>query len=288
MIIEIDDKSGFCFGVVKAISKAEELIANGGVIYSLGDIVHNRIEVLRLEKAGLVTVAHDKFSELENVTVLVRAHGEPPETYQKAKDQNITIVDATCPVVASLQKMVVTAYQKMKPENGQVVLLGKRGHAEVVGLIGQVEGDVVVVESVEELDNVDYSRPIYFLSQTTQSLDLFNEMAERIRANAQDIEKVTINDTICRQVSGRGPHLKNFAAKFDVVIFVSGSKSSNGKVLYKICKDENPASYKIEEPEELDPKWFENCKSVGICGATSTPKWLMMQVFDKLQAVVNQ
>lgn len=282
MYIEIDDKSGFCFGVVNAISEGEKLIATGEIVYSLGDIVHNRVEVQRLEELGLKTVRHDNFSQIHNATMLIRAHGEPPATYEYAAQNGIKIVDATCPVVARLQKVISKAYQKMKPKGGQVVLLGKRGHAEVVGLIGQVQGDVIVVEKIEDLDAVNFDAPIYLLSQTTQSLDLFHKITENIQARAADPSAVTVHDTICRQVSNRGPHLKEFAARFDVIIFVSGRKSSNGKVLFDICRNENPRSYNIEDESELMSEWFDNCNSIGICGATSTPKWLMTRVSEAL------
>lgn len=283
MRIEIDDRSGFCFGVVNAISEAEKLISRGEAAYSLGDIVHNRVEVQRLENLGLKILHHDKMSEIHNATVLIRAHGEPPATYRCAQKNGIRIVDATCPVVAKLQKIISQAYEKMKPIGGQVVLLGKRGHAEVVGLIGQVDGDVIVVEKIEDLDVIEFSAPIYLLSQTTQSLDLFNSVRDYIMERAVNKEAVTVNDTICRQVSNRGPHLSEFAAKFDVIIFVSGRKSSNGKVLFDVCQKANSRSYNIEDESELELQWFENCNSVGICGATSTPKWLMTRVAEYLE-----
>ncbi|MFI3331298.1 MAG: 4-hydroxy-3-methylbut-2-enyl diphosphate reductase [Rikenellaceae bacterium] len=288
MLVEIDEKSGFCFGVVTAIARAEELVRSSEKVYCLEDIVHNRVEVQRLENLGVKTISHDEFMTLRGETVLVRAHGEPPKTYREARQRDIEIVDATCPVVASLQKTIIKAYEKMQQVAGQVVLLGKRGHAEVVGLIGQVEGDVTVVENEAELDVIDCGRAIYFLSQTTQSLDLFNAMAEKLRLRCGDDVSLTVHDTICRQVSGRGPHLREFAGKFDVIIFVSGKKSSNGKVLFGICYEQNKRSYKVEDAEELRPEWFENCESVGICGATSTPKWLMSEVFCKIQELVNQ
>lgn len=280
MHIEIDDKSGFCFGVVKAITKAEESLSSGEKVYSLGDIVHNRVEVQRLESLGLETVSHADFPQLEGRTVLIRAHGEPPTTYDEARKYQLKIIDATCPVVAHLQKVVIEAHRKMAECNGQVVILGKRGHAEVVGLTGQVSGDALVVEHIEDLDAIDFSRPIYLLSQTTQSLELFNRIKEEIMQRAADPATVTVHDTICRQVSNRNPHLQEFVKRFDVVIFVCGKKSSNGKVLYQTCLANNPRTYNIEDENELQSDWFTGCNSVGICGATSTPKWLMQRVAE--------
>lgn len=283
MYIEIDDHSGFCFGVVKAITKAEESLQNRAEVYSLGDIVHNRVEVQRLENMGLKTISTEDFTKLEGATVLIRAHGEPPATYALAKKNNISIIDATCPVVAKLQELVVRAHADMVAVGGQVVILGKRGHAEVVGLAGQVGGDVIVVENLEDIDNIDFTRPIYLLSQTTQSLELFAQVRNVILERSADPSKVIVHDTICRQVSNRNPHLQEFAKRFDVIVFVSGSKSSNGKALFATCLKANPRSYKIEDAGDLKKEWFEKCKSVGICGATSTPKWLMEQVADAIK-----
>ena len=247
MYIEIDDKSGFCFGVVKAITKAEESLAELGKVFSLGDIVHNRVEVQRLEKLGLETIAHSHFPELDGQTVLIRAHGEPPTTYALAAVHRIRLIDATCPVVARLQTLVKKAHEQMSGCNGQVVILGKRGHAEVVGLTGQVDGDAIVIETLDDLDNIDFTRPVYLLSQTTQSLALFEEVHRTILERSADPSQVTVNDTICRQVSNRNPHLKEFVRRFDVVIFVCGRKSSNGKVLYQTCTEANPRCYNIED-----------------------------------------
>ncbi|MBE6177158.1 MAG: 4-hydroxy-3-methylbut-2-enyl diphosphate reductase [Rikenellaceae bacterium] len=278
MQIEIDDKSGFCFGVVRAISEAEKALDQGGTVYSLGDIVHNRMEVQRLEARGLKTIAHDQMASLGGSRLFIRAHGEPPKTYRVAKELGIEIIDATCPVVAKLQERVVRAHEAMQAIGGQVVILGKRGHAEVVGLTGQVEAQTIVIEGEQDLDQIDFSRPIYLLSQTTQSIALFNRLGEVIRQRAQDPERVTLLDTICRQVSGREQHLAAFAARFDVVLFVCGRKSSNGKVLYEVCRAANARTYNIEEASELQAAWFDGAATVGICGATSTPKWLMEEV----------
>lgn len=286
MLIEIDDKSGFCFGVVKAITTAEESLMELGKVYSLGDIVHNRIEVQRLEKLGLQTISHSSFPTLEGETVLIRAHGEPPATYALAQRHRIHLIDATCPVVARLQARVIQAHEQMSHCNGQVVILGKQGHAEVVGLTGQVHEDAIVIETLKDLDQIDFRRPIYLLSQTTQSLTLFEQVIRAIMERSADPDQVTVNDTICRQVSNRNPHLKEFVQRFDVVIFVSGRKSSNGKVLYQTCLESNPRCYNIEDEHELQHDWFDGCHSVGICGATSTPKWLMQQVADTIARMV--
>ena len=282
MRIEIDDKSGFCFGVVRAIGEAEKALAEAGTVFSLGDIVHNRIEVQRLEELGLRSVTHAEMPAAAGCRLLIRAHGEPPATYAEAQRLGIGIIDATCPVVARLQARVVQAHEEMRAAGGQVVILGKRGHAEVVGLTGQVADPTLVVESEKDLAQIDFARPVYFLSQTTQSIALFERLGAEMRRRAADPDAVHLDDTICRQVSGREQHLADFAARFDVVIFVCGRKSSNGKVLFEVCRRANPRTYNVEEAAELQPAWFEGAASVGICGATSTPKWLMQQVADAI------
>lgn len=286
MRIEIDDKSGFCFGVVRAITEAEKALAEGGTVYSLGDIVHNRIEVQRLERLGLQTVTHDEMPRLAGCRLFIRAHGEPPTTYARARGLGIDLIDATCPVVARLQTRVVRAHELMRPIGGQVVILGKRGHAEVVGLTGQVDAPTIVIEGPQDLDAIDFARPVYFLSQTTQSIALFERLCDEMRRRAADPAQVRIEDTICRQVANREEHLAAFARRFDVVIFVCGRKSSNGKVLFEVCRRANAATYNIEEAAELEPQWFAGAASVGICGATSTPKWLMQQVADAVSRIV--
>lgn len=283
MRVVIDDNSGFCFGVVRAIGEAESALNRLGEVCSLGDIVHNRVEVQRLESLGLRTVTHDDIESLTGATLLIRAHGEPPRTYELAKSLGINLIDATCPVVARLQRRVREAYEKMERVGGSVVLLGKRGHAEVVGLTGQVEDNVVVVECEADLDAVDYARPIYLLSQTTQSIELFNRLGEEIKRRAENPDSVTLDDTICRRVAGREQLLTDFAGSVDVVIFVSGRKSSNGRVLYDVCCKANKRCYMVEEASELEAEWFEGVGSVGICGATSTPRWLMEQVAEALK-----
>lgn len=282
MEVIIDDNSGFCFGVVRAIGEAESALERVGEVYSLGDIVHNRVEVQRLEQLGLHTISHEDMPRLEGRTLLIRAHGEPPRTYRMAEELGITVIDATCPVVARLQRRLREAYDKMQEVGGSVVLLGKRGHAEVIGLTGQADDDVVVVENEADLNNVDFTRPIYFLSQTTQSIALFNQLAEEIKARAKGVT-VNIDDTICRRVAGREALLADFSRSVDVVIFVSGRKSSNGRVLYEVCRGANPRSYNVEESSEIDWSWFEGAERVGICGATSTPRWLMEQVAEAIK-----
>ncbi len=288
MRVEIDSDSGFCFGVVRAITEAERALeAEGGEVFSLGDIVHNRIEVQRLEKLGLHTITHADMERIASRPLFIRAHGEPPMTYRRAEELGISVIDATCPVVAKLQQRVVRAHSLMEEQGGQVVILGKRGHAEVVGLTGQVERETIVIEGEQDLALIDFSRPIYFLSQTTQSIALFRSLAETMRERAADAERVVVDDTICRQVANREQHLREFATMYDVVVFVCGRKSSNGKVLFEVCREANSRCYNIEEPSELQREWIEGAESVGICGATSTPKWLMQQVADAVVAMAE-
>lgn len=285
MRVEIDERSGFCFGVVRAISEAEKALGEGGTVYSLGDIVHNRIEVQRLETLGLRTVTHEEMPRLAGCRLFIRAHGEPPTTYAAARRLGITLIDATCPVVARLQRRVQEAHAAMRAVGGQVVILGKRGHAEVVGLTGQVAEPTIVIERAEDLAQIDFTRPIHFLSQTTQSIALFERLGAEMKRRAADPAQVRLDDTICRQVSGREEHLAQFAARFDAVLFVCGRKSSNGKVLFEVCRRANPRTYNIEEAAEIDPAWLEGAASVGICGATSTPKWLMQRVAEAVEAL---
>ena len=282
MRVEIDDKSGFCFGVVRAIDKAERALADYGTVYSLGDIVHNRIEVQRLEGLGLHTVTHADLDGLGGRRLFIRAHGEPPSTFARAREAGVEVIDATCPVVAKLQERVVKAHAEMAESGGQVVILGKRGHAEVVGLTGQVQAPTIVIEGEEDLGLIDFTRPVYFLSQTTQSIALFEALGAEMRHRAANPANVHIDDTICRQVSNREQHLAEFARRFDVVVFVCGRKSSNGKVLSEVCRRANARTHTVEEAAEIDPAWFPGAESVGICGATSTPKWLMQEVADRI------
>ncbi|MBQ2783597.1 MAG: 4-hydroxy-3-methylbut-2-enyl diphosphate reductase [Alistipes sp.] len=288
MRVTIDDNSGFCFGVVRAIGEAEAALERLGEVCSLGDIVHNRVEVQRLEALGLRTVTHEDIASLGSATLLIRAHGEPPRTYRTAEECGVKIIDATCPVVSRLQRRVREAYDRMCEVGGRVVLLGKRGHAEVVGLTGQVDDDVTVVESASDLESIDYSRPIYFLSQTTQSIELFNILGAEIMRRAEHPESVVLDDTICRRVAGREQSLVEFSRSVDVVVFVSGRKSSNGRVLCDVCRRANERCYMVEEASELQREWFEGAQSVGICGATSTPRWLMEQVAEALKEMNNE
>ncbi|MGP1590715.1 MAG: 4-hydroxy-3-methylbut-2-enyl diphosphate reductase [Prevotella sp.] len=283
--IEIDNGSGFCFGVTTAIRKAEEELASGEAMYSLGDIVHNGMEVNRLAKSGLTTIDHEKLKELKNAKVLLRAHGEPPSTYELAKKNNIEIIDATCPVVLQLQKRIRKQFEA-NPE-AQIVIFGKNGHAEVLGLVGQTANRAIVIENFEDAKKLDFNRDIYFYSQTTKSLEEFLRIIKYIKEHISSSAKFDSFDTICRQVANRMPNIALFAAKHDLILFVSGRKSSNGKVLYNQCKNINPNSYHIENAEEIDLKWFANVNSVGICGATSTPKWLMEECRDYIKKHLN-
>ena len=285
MQIVIDENSGFCFGVVYAIQMAEDELDAGGNLYCLGDIVHNDLEVERLRKKGLKIISHEDLKNLRDCKVLIRAHGEPPETYQTAIENNIELIDASCPVVLKLQHRIKSSYDGME-EEGQIVIYGQPGHAEVNGLKGQTNDNAIIITTEEDLDKIDYSKPVTLFSQTTKSTEGFYKMKSLIQERAAKLgnELIDANDTICRQVSNRDPKLKEFSKKYDVIIFVSGKKSSNGKVLYKVCKEENENTYFISGPEELQPEWFQGKNSVGICGATSTPMWLMEQVADEIRS----
>ena len=271
--IEIDSGSGFCFGVTTAIQKAEEELAKGNTLYCLGDIVHNGQECERLKKMGLITINHEEFAQLHNVKVLLRAHGEPPATYELAHKNNIEIIDATCPVVLRLQKRIKQEFDKS--EDKQIVIYGKNGHAEVLGLVGQTNGRAIVIEGMKEIDRLDLTKDIRLYSQTTKSLDEFRQIVEYIQAHISPEATFEYHDTICRQVANRMPNIRNFAASHDLVFFVCGRKSSNGKILYHECKQVNPNTYLIDQPDEINRELLKEVKSIGICGATSTPKWLM-------------
>ncbi|MDX2285515.1 MAG: 4-hydroxy-3-methylbut-2-enyl diphosphate reductase [Bacteroidia bacterium] len=279
--IEIDKHSGFCFGVVYAIEMAEDYLREHGKLYCLGDIVHNDKEVERLQQMGLEIIGYDELRTLRGATVLIRAHGEPPETYRIAMENGIELIDASCPVVLKLQNRIRQAYD----EDRQIVILGKKGHAEVNGLVGQTQQEAIVVSSLEEAEALDTERPISLFSQTTKPTKLLYEIKARMEASGADFQ---FNDTICRQVSNREPELEKFSARHDVVIFVSGKKSSNGKALYETCQRVNPASYFISGPEELDFRWFGGASRIGICGATSTPMWLMEDVARAIEAQVGE
>ena len=278
--IEIDSGSGFCFGVTTAIKKAEEELAAGKTLYCLGDIVHNGMEVDRLHSHGLVTINHDDLRQLHDVKVLLRAHGEPPETYELAKRNNIEIIDATCPVVLALQRRIKRQFDD-NPD-AQIVIFGKNGPAEVLGLVGQTLSRAIVVEGVDDVKRLDFNRDIYLYSQTTKSLEEFNRIIDYIQSHIAPGATFRSFDTICRQVANRMPNIAEFATRHDLILFVSGQKSSNGKVLFKECKSVNPNSYQIERAEEIDFNWLNGVKTIGICGATSTPKWLMEECRDAI------
>jgi 4-hydroxy-3-methylbut-2-enyl diphosphate reductase len=280
MKVVIDDKSGFCFGVVNAIQKAEELLRRGEKVYCLGDIVHNQLEVERLQQFGLETIDHEHYFQLSGCKVLLRAHGEPPSTYHYARENNIELIDGTCPVVLKLQQRVKKGFENLQTENGQLILLGKKGHAEISGLNGQTGNKAIIVEEEEDLQQIDPDKPALVFSQTTKSLDDFHRLSEKIKGRMKT--KTEIKDTICRQVAHRVPRMKEFAAQHDAIIFVSGKKSSNGKALFKICKSINPNSFFISDKDELPPGQFKNYQSVGITGATSTPRWQMEEIANIL------
>jgi 4-hydroxy-3-methylbut-2-enyl diphosphate reductase len=283
MVVEIDKNSGFCFGVVTAITKAEEELAKSGRLYCLGAIVHNSIEVERLEQKGLVTIDRDFFDKLSGERVLFRAHGEPPATYNKAEENHIKVIDATCPVVLNLQKRIRKAYLESDKERTQIVIYGKEAHAEVNGLVGQTDGRAIVVGQLEDLNKVDMTKNICLFSQTTKSIEGFNQIVQEIKKNISKDCEFEYNDTICRQVANRIPKIISFAAKHELVLFVSGKESSNGKVLFEECAKVNQNIYMITDLEEVDFTVFEGVKSVGICGATSTPKWLMEELKRKIE-----
>lgn len=279
--IEIDDGSGFCFGVTTAIRKAEEELAKTGTLYCLGDIVHNGMECERLRKLGLITIERDDLKTLHDVKVLLRAHGEPPETYELAKKNGIEIIDATCPVVLQLQRRI-----KRESAKPQIVIFGKNGHAEVLGLVGQTEGRAIVVESLEDVKTkLDFTKDIVLYSQTTKSLDEFHDIINYIQSHIADGVKFESYDTICRQVANRMPNISAFARKHDLILFVAGAKSSNGHVLFEECCRVNERTKLIEGPEEIQAEWLDGVETVGICGATSTPKWLMEQCMARLEVI---
>ena len=280
--IEIDNGSGFCFGVTTAIQKAEEELAKGTQLYCLGDIVHNGMECERLRQMGLITIDHEQMASLHDVKVLLRAHGEPPSTYELARRNHIEIIDATCPVVLKLQQRIKKQYDSNEVQSSQIVIFGKKGHAEVLGLVGQTHSDAIVIEKFDEVAKLDFSRDIYLYSQTTKSLDEFHRIIEYIQSHIAPNATFRSFDTTCRSVANRMPNISQFAARHDLILFVCGRKSSNGRVLFNECLRVNPNSHLIEGPEEIAPEWLKGIGSVGICGATSTPKWLMEQCRDAL------
>ena len=290
--VEIDKGSGFCFGVVTAINKAEEELAKGVTLYCLGDIVHNSREVERLKEMGLITINHEEFKQLYNAKVLLRAHGEPPETYEIARHNHIEIIDATCPVVLRLQKRVKQEHQEeINQEHGeekQIIIYGQNGHAEVLGLVGQTNGKAIVIEKLEEVKSLDFNKSIRLYSQTTKSLDEFWEIVDYIKAHIAPGASFEYYDTICRQVANRMPNLRKFAASHDLLFFVSGKKSSNGKMLFSECLKVNPNSHLIDNEQEIDNSLLANAQSIGICGATSTPKWLMEKISNVIKSRIEQ
>jgi len=286
MQVEIDEKSGFCFGVQNAVEIAEDSLGNGEKVYSLGQIVHNDIEVERLYAMGLEPIDHERFSKLHDCKVLIRAHGEPPETYQLAEKNNITIIEATCPIVKKLQSRIREKWMQAREAGGQVVIFGKAGHAEVIGLLGQTNNEAIVTSGLEDLGKIDFTKDIHLFSQTTMSTSDYFNLIETIRSGMLEngitdpANHLHVYRTICGQVSNRQPGLRSFSRKHDIIIFVSGRESSNGKILFSICKSENINSWFVSTPEEIKKEWFEGMSSAGICGATSTPKWLIEEVRD--------
>ncbi|MDP1624083.1 MAG: 4-hydroxy-3-methylbut-2-enyl diphosphate reductase [Bacteroidales bacterium] len=290
MQVTIDPHSGFCFGVVHAIEVAERELQNNPFLYCLGDIVHNNMEVNRLKQMGLVIITHEEFGELHDCKVLIRAHGEPPETYQTALLNRIEVIDASCPIVLNLQNVILRGYQEMKTKNGQIVICGKEGHAEVNALNGQTNGTAIIIGNEGDLSKIDFSRPVRLYSQTTKSVDGFLKIAALIKDRMDEITldhpvDFEWNDSICRQVSNRSAQLKEFAVRFEVVIFVSGQKSSNGMILYEVCKSVNPHTHLVSSPGEVNKAWFVDAETVGICGATSSPAWLMEEIAQEIRKI---
>ena len=296
--IEIDKGSGFCFGVTTAINKAEEELDKAGHLYCLGDIVHNTREVERLEHKGLETITHEQLKQLHDVKVLLRAHGEPPETYEIARKNHIEIIDATCPVVLKLQQRIAASYKQETHKPGieegesqahapQIVIYGKRGHAEVNGLVGQTAGHALVIESIDEIDKIDYSRDVYLYSQTTKSVQGFKRLAAEVNRRMLPGAELKSYDTICRSVANRIPQIRQFSQQHQLILFVCGSKSSHGKILFAECHDANPHSHLISNEREIDPAWLDGKERIGICGATSTPMWLMNQVKETVKQMLS-
>ena len=282
MVVTIDPSAGFCFGVVRAVKTAENEILQGRQLSSLGDLVHNEQEIKRLNKIGLRSVTPDMFENIHNQAILIRAHGEPPETFKTAKKNNVTLIDATCPIVTRLQQRIAVSHVEMKERGGQVLIYGKQGHPEVTGLLGYTDGEAVVVKEEKDMENIDFSRPLRLYSQTTMSREGFEKIREKISALLDGHSDFKAYNTVCGQISGRVPLLIDFAGQHDVIIFVSGKKSSNGNYLYGICKEVNPASYFISAKKDIDEVWFENVKTVGVSGATSTPVWMLEEVAEAI------
>ncbi len=294
MKITIDNESGFCFGVVYAIQMAKEELDRSGTLYCLGDIVHNNMEVERLTKKGLKIITHEQLEQLSNCKVLIRAHGEPPSTYITALKNGIELIDASCPVVLKLQHRVGAGFEEVEKEHGQIVIYGEEGHAEINGLVGQTNGKAIIVRTEEDLAKIDFRLPIQFFSQTTKSTAGFEKMKSMLEEKILQTNGIITsdnfvsNDTLCRQVSNREPRMRKFSEQHDVIVFASGKKSSNGKALYSVCKSINPRSYFVSTPEEVEAQWFENAETVGICGATSTPMWMMEQVSKRIEELTSE
>ena len=287
MKIEIDQGSGFCFGVTRAIGKAEEELAKEEQLYCLGDIVHNGKECKRLQQMGLVTINHDQMQDIHDAKVLLRAHGEPPSTYALAREHSINLIDATCPVVLHLQERIKKQYDADPEHKKQIVIFGKNGHAEVLGLVGQTEETAIIIESADEVRKLDFNRDICLYSQTTMPLDEFRKIVEYVEQHISPEATFTYYDTICRQVANRMPNIRSFALRHDVVLFFCGKKSSNGRVLFNECREANPRSYMIDTASEIDVRWLQGCESIGICGATSTPKWLMEECKVRIEELLG-
>ena len=280
MHVEIDKFSGFCFGVIKAINKAGNILKNTETLYCLGDIVHNNMEIERLGRQGLITITEQEYYTMRDCKVLIRAHGQPPAIYEYANKNRIELIDATCPVVLNLQKKIRSSYKKNYDKNGQVVIFGKKGHAEIVALEGQINNKAIILESIDDVDKIDFSRPVSLYSQTTRSVEDFYRIVGKVKASMKPGITLEVNDTICRQVSNRVPRLRKFVVNYDLILFVAGKKSSNGNSLYSICKETNPNCYYISNISEIEREWFNGVKSVGISGATSTPIWLLEEVSE--------
>lgn len=280
--VQIDTLSGFCYGVIRAINQAESYLKNNNSLSSLGSIVHNSDEVSRLKAVGMGVIDYQNLKNLKNSTILIRAHGEPPSTYKTARENNVQIIDCTCPVVLKLQESIRTGYDVVKADGGTLLIFGKKNHAEVNGLLGQVNGDAVVIENSEDLEPIDFSKPVMIFSQTTKDVAEYENIIDQIKKLTLEqggaLDKIKSYNTICRQVSSRHPNLKQFAANHSVIIFVSGKESSNGKVLFETCKSVNARSYKIENCSDIKSSWFNKGESVGVCGATSTPSWQLEEV----------
>jgi 4-hydroxy-3-methylbut-2-enyl diphosphate reductase len=284
MIIETDKNSGFCFGVVYAIQKAEEYLKNNNKLFCLGDIVHNDEEVKRLTNKGLQVIDFKKYKSLKNTNILIRAHGEPPETYKIAKQNNLNIIDASCPIVLRLQLQIRKTYLDLKKQNGQIIIYGKKNHAEVIGLAGQTNNEAIIVSDIADIEQIDFTRPVAIFSQTTKSASHYHKIVEAIRERMQN-SSFFFQDSVCKQVANRDKEIRNFCKNKDIIIFISGKKSSNGKMLYEVCKSVNKNTKFVSEIAEIKNEWFNNVETVGISGATSTPAWLMDKVKEHILTI---